>query len=302
MASNIFTNTELDLVSTEALRSQLLNLSLTSIYSVEIKDVKSIWDQMTTTEVNILAYEAVLPGTSFELGQVFGDRQGITEAYPTKRVYPPIDVSFYIKSDYKIVTFFEKWMEKMSPLIGGLDESTAYYKFNYPNTYEKNINIVKFEKDARPEGERLNKRFDEGSRNNPRTVTYSLLNAYPTNIIAIPVSYDQSNILKTTITFNYDRYIIQNNKGKQGTSAVTVPQSNSVVTTANSESQIKPEPTSTTVSQDLSKFYGPGLPGEAAEILRKALEQDYVQRVIIDNPAIPLDEINRFVADNIISL
>lgn len=225
MASNIFNNTELDLISTEELRSILLNLSLTSIYSIEIKDVKSIWDQMTTREVNILAYEAVLPGTSFELGQVFGDKQGITEAYPTKRVYPPIDVSFYIKTDYKIVTFFEKWMEKMSPLIGDIADSTSYYKFNYPSTYEKNINIVKYEKDARPKGERLNKRFDEGTRNNPRSVTYSLLNAYPTNIISIPVSYDQSNILKTTVTFNYDRYIIQNNKGKSGSSSVTVPES-----------------------------------------------------------------------------
>lgn len=252
MASNIFTNTELDLISTEELRSILLDLSLTSIYSIEIKDVQSIWDQMTTREVNILAYEAVLPGTSFELGQVFGDRQGITEAYPTKRVYPPIDVSFYIKTDYKIVTFFEKWMEKMSPLIGGIDEPTSYYKFNYPSTYEKNINIVKYEKDARPERERLNKRFDQGSRNNPRSVTYSLLNAYPTNIISIPVSYDQSNILKTTVTFNYDRYILQNNKGKLGSPSVTVPESKTVVSTT-SGSQLRTESNSATtqkVSQD----------------------------------------------------
>jgi len=215
MASNIFTNTELDIVSTEELRSTLLNLSLTSIYSVEIKDVESIWKEISTKEISLLAYEAVLPGTSFELGQVFGDKQGVTEAYPTKRVYAPIDVSFYIKGDYKVVTFFEKWMEKISPLYGKIEESTSFYKFNYPSTYEKNINIVKYEKDSRPEGDRLNKRFDEGATNDPRTVTYSLLNAYPTNIISIPISYDQSNILKTTVTFNYDRYVIQNNKGSE---------------------------------------------------------------------------------------
>lgn len=224
MASNIFLNTELDIISTESLRSDLLNLSLTSFYSVEIKDVSSIWDQMTTKEISLLAYEAVLPGTSFELSQVFGDRQGVTEAYPTKRVYPAIDVSFYIKTDYKLVTFFEKWMEKISPLVGSIADVNSYYKFNYPSTYERNINIVKYEKDSRPVDERLNVKATDGPTKDPKSVTYSLLNAYPTNIISIPVSYDQSNILKTTITFNYDRYLLQNNKGTEGSSAVTVPE------------------------------------------------------------------------------
>lgn len=31
------------------------------------------------TDVNFMAYEAVLPGTSYELGTIYGDRQGITE-------------------------------------------------------------------------------------------------------------------------------------------------------------------------------------------------------------------------------
>lgn len=226
-SSNLFVNQALDLISTEKVVSELLELSLSSLYSVEIKDAQQIWPDgnITVEDISFLAYEAVLPGVSFELGQVFGDRQGVTEQYPVKKVYPPIDVSFYIKADYKIVTFFEKWINLISPLItdpltGSIGDSTSYYTFNYPDSYEKTINIVKYEKNARPLEGSLEQRGSGGPTNNPRSVTYSLLNAYPTNIISIPVSYDQSSVLKTTVTFNYDRYVMQNNKGSV---AVTVP-------------------------------------------------------------------------------
>jgi len=221
-SSNFFVNQALDVIPTETVISNLLELSLSSLYSVEIKGAKDIWPEGPSVEdISFLAYETVLPGTSFELGQVFGDRQGITEQYPVKKVYPPIDVSFYIKTDYKIITFFEKWMSLISPLTGSIDDETSYYTFNYPNSYEKLISIVKYEKDARPLNERLEKKGSEGSTNDPQSVTYTLLNAYPTNIISIPVSYDQSSVLKTTVTFNYDRYALQNNRGT--TAAVTVP-------------------------------------------------------------------------------
>jgi hypothetical protein len=214
MASdNIFQNSLLDIVSTEDFRTNHLNLSLTSLYSVEIKNPGKIWTDVTAEEIGILAYEAVLPGTSFELGQVFGDRQGVTEQYPTKRTYPPVDISFYVKSDYKIILFFEKWMSEISPLKGGLSEDSSCYKFNYPDSYELDINIVKYEKNNRDPKSALNERYSEGKTADPTSLTYSLINAYPVNIISLPVSYDQSSILKTTITFNYDRYVCQFNKG-----------------------------------------------------------------------------------------
>lgn len=213
-SSNFFVNQALDIIPTEDVVSKLLELSLSSLYSVEIKGAKDIWpDGPSIEDISFLAYEAVLPGVSFELGQVFGDRQGITEQYPVKKVYPPIDVSFYIKSDYKIITFFEKWINLISPLTGSIDDESSYYTFNYPDSYEKLISIVKYEKEGRPLNGRLEDRASEGETNDPNSVTYTLLNAYPTNIISIPVSYDQSSVLKTTVTFNYDRYALQNNRG-----------------------------------------------------------------------------------------
>lgn len=180
--------------------------SLTSFFSVYIDEE---YGGVNSSEVNFLAYEAVLPGTSFELGQVFGDRQGITEQYPTKRVYPPIDVSFYVNVNgsqpYPVITFFENWMQNIFELKG-TDGNIRYGRFNYPSTYETDIVITKFERDYRDKSRRL---LDKGTAGVPQIeekCTYTLKNAYPTNIISLPVSYSQADVLRTTITFNYDFY------------------------------------------------------------------------------------------------
>lgn len=184
--------------------------SLTSFFSVYIK--KKEYGEVNSSEVNFLAYEAVLPGTSFELSQVFGDMQGFTEQYPTKRVYPPIDVSFYVNVNgskpYPVITFFENWMQKIFEIKGTGD--IRYGRFNYPSTYETDIVITKFERDYRDKSRRL---LDKGSAGVPeidQKCTYTLKNAYPTNIISLPVSYSQADVLRTTITFNYDYYSYRN--------------------------------------------------------------------------------------------
>lgn len=205
--NNVYINERLDIVPTTNLLNNLLDLSLTSLFSVEIKDKnKNEFDQKY---ISLLAYEAVLPGTSMQTGQVFGDRQGTTETYANQRVYPPIDISFYIKRDYGTISYFENWMSQTSPLTGPVNNDASFYKFNYPDTYKKDISIVKYERDSRPKEQRVSSKGTAGATIDPRTVTYTLVRAYPTNIISIPVSYDQSNILKTTITFNYDRYFLQ---------------------------------------------------------------------------------------------
>lgn len=198
----------------------ILDLSLTSIFAVDIKAGNVAqqlgFDVRRTQTISLLAYEAVLPGSSYELGQVFGDRQGITEQYPTRRVYPPVDVSFYIKYDYDVLRFFDGWMNLISPINGGSKfAKNSYFKFNYPDSYECNINIVKFERNFRPESQRLTAKGTAGGINDPKTYTYSLLNAFPSNVISVPLSYNQSDILRTTITFNYDRFELQENVGNK---------------------------------------------------------------------------------------
>lgn len=173
--------------------------SISNVFDVYIK---GSFGAVSNTDINFLAYDAVLPGTSYELGQVFGDRQGRTEQYPTKRVYPQVDVSFYIDADYKVLQFFEQWMATISPNIGS--PGTSYTKFSYADSYEREIVITKFERLFREPNQRL---VENGVYGPPKNyVEYTLRNAYPTNLIAVPVSYEGSNVLRTTVTFNYDVY------------------------------------------------------------------------------------------------
>lgn len=164
--------------------------SLSNYFAVSIEE-----------SIDFYAYEAVIPGSSYETTQVFGDIQGLTQTFANKRVYPPVDISFYVDYDYQILNYFEVWMSKISIPFS---ESTSFSKFRYPSGYKKNITIIKFEKEFRTPGNRLKKGGSiEESKNQAK---YTLVNAYPVNLISLPVSYENSGLLRTTVTFNYDRY------------------------------------------------------------------------------------------------
>lgn len=172
--------------------------------------------------VNFLAYEAVLPGTSFQTTEVYGDRQGITETFANKRVYPPVDVSFYIDYEYDVIEYFEQWIGAISPNIGSPNSGgvDSFVKFEYPTLgvegKKRDIIITKFERNFRKPNQRLVK---GGVYNMPdNRIEYTLLGAYPTNIISIPISYEQSTILRTTITFNYNLYRFKRHKSNGETS------------------------------------------------------------------------------------
>lgn len=177
--------------------------SLTSTFDVFIRKEFS---DVNNEVINFSAYEAVIPGSSFELGQVFGDKQGITEQYPTKRVYPSVDVSFYVDSDYNVIKFFERWMDE-------INVKSNNFRFNYPGGkegYETDVLITKFEREFRDSKTRLSSPGIAGTIFEPKQwVKYTLRNAFPSNIISLPVSYSQADVLRTTITFNYDYYDIE---------------------------------------------------------------------------------------------
>jgi len=180
--------------------------SLSNYFNVYIN---SSFGGVSNDDINFLAYEAVIPGTSLETTQVFGDRQGLTQTYANKRIYPPVDVSFYVDADYKVLEYFEQWISSISPNKGS--RGGSYQKFNYPGTnnsgYKKEVIITKFEKQFKISSERL---ISGGTINEPSQTIYTLLEAYPVNLISLPISYEGANLLRTTVTFNYDVYHYEN--------------------------------------------------------------------------------------------
>jgi hypothetical protein len=180
----------------------------------------------TNTQTNnfydFFCAEATLPGVIFDTADEFGSRQGVLEKFPTKKVYTDFTITLYVDNEYQNIRLFEEWMNYINPINtsageypaseigqGGANSTTDFFRVKYPDTYRRTISISKFERD-----------FYTGSgvgskRAQPTTLTYRMIDAYPIQITPIPVTYEGSQITKTTISFAYSRYITEKYKAKQ---------------------------------------------------------------------------------------
>ena len=214
-----------------------------------------------TFTYDFMCAEAVLPGATFDVGEESGSRQGIIERFPNRRVYSDFNLTFYVDNEYNIIRLFEEWMNFINPIYRSEGEQTAknsgqvgfessenYFRFKYPNQYKRIIAITKFERDFL------------SNPNNPKSptktqnlLTYQFIDAFPTNITALPLSYEGSTITKTTINFSYTRYTVIKHKGTQ---INPYP--------SNLNNTDKPKPTTTPV-----QYYGPAF-GSNEEAYRQA--------------------------------
>jgi len=173
---------------------------------------------------NFYCSDAALPGATFDTIEEIGSRQGVLERFPNRRVYAPFTMTFYVDKDYRMLRLFEEWMNYINPIYGkngvypgtrsgqgDAKDRTDFFRFRYPNTYKRTISIVKFERNfLKNPGNLTNVSNQLG---NVPSLTYRMIEAFPTNITAIPVTYEGSTITKTTVTFDYNRYVIEYNKG-----------------------------------------------------------------------------------------
>lgn len=165
--------------------------------------------------------ETSLPGVSLSMAEETGSRQGIVERFPIRRDFPEVTMTFYVDAEYGIIRLFEEWINFINPLYntqgrlisgnprGGVGQfgEEQFFRFRYPNTYKRDLAITKFERDVfvNPNTKDVEK--------TPSMLTYKFINAFPTNLTALPVTYEGSTITKTTVSFNYDRYVILNHFG-----------------------------------------------------------------------------------------
>ena len=179
-----------------------------------------------TDDFNFFCTEATLPGSTFDVMELQGSRQGLIERIPNRRVYTDFDLTFYLDDEYKILRLFEEWMNYIDPIhnadevysgsgngMTGFGDNNCFYRFRYPNSYKRPIMIHKFERNllrnktmnSRSGGVRDKSKFN--------VLTYIFLESFPMNIQAIPFSYDGSTITKVSINFGYTRYIVTKNAG-----------------------------------------------------------------------------------------
>ena len=143
----------------------------------------------------ILCSDASLPTTAYATAEVRDNFMGVPQQFAHTRIYTDIDFTFYIDEDYTLLKTFEGWMEYIAsganPLMQQQTKS-FYRRMRYPDSYKCNtLYINKFEKNFK------------------RTMRYQFINAFPKGMSSVPVSYGAADILKVTVSFNYDRYIVR---------------------------------------------------------------------------------------------
>ena len=204
-------------ISTSFLKSRFLNIAQTSVYQVKVQPPRSVVDFLSQSprqvsyegdglEIELLCNATTLPGQSFATHDQANDYPGVTEKMVYRKIYDDrTDFTFYVDKKYRVVEFFEGWIDYCAGqgTTYGRDDyvnRSAYYRMNYPKYYKTDsLYITKFEKDAE---------WDS-------VMSYRFIGAFPISIAATPVQYDNSDTLKCTVSFSYMRYLRQ----RSGTSS-----------------------------------------------------------------------------------
>ena len=193
-------------------KEKLGKLSLSNQYQVNFSSLnKTITDYLSnlgidsaknflSRDLGILCSEASLPASAFATGEVKDNFMGIPQEFAHTRLYTDIDFTFYVDEDYNTLNIFEGWMEYISSGASINPQVKNFYRrFRYPDDYKVNtMTITKFEK------------------NFQRTLMYQFKNAFPKSITSLPVTYGAADLLKVTVTFNYDRYVVTRGGGTVG--------------------------------------------------------------------------------------
>ena len=209
-------------LSVSKIKANLLNVAQSSLYRMTIPIPSDVRGTLNLSDgdfenINLLCCEATLPGSSLTTHEVNNDYHGVTEKMAYRRMYDEtIGLTFYVDRNYKVIEMIEGWMD----YITGVDNKRTYknpyvsYRMAYPSSYKANMFLTKFEKDH------FSRDFSKtrgGSRTTSRTVLdYTFVNAFPLSLTAIPVSYDGSEVLKCSASFNFIRYVMEKSTSPVG--------------------------------------------------------------------------------------
>ena len=152
---------------------------------------KGINDRFISDNIGLLCSDAVLPGSAMASLNTAGDYQGLVEKFAHTRQFTQINIDFYVDNEYKSLKFMEHWMEYIAGQSDADPVRDAYhFKMAYPDEYKSNdTRIVKFE------------------ANHFQFLEYRFIGMFPIALNSTRVSYQNSQVLKATASFSFDRYI-----------------------------------------------------------------------------------------------
>ena len=158
-------------------------------------------------KLSLLCAEAEIPGTSFQTSLAVGHHQGIQEEFPNLRTFPPLNLTFYVDADHVVLEIFESWMTFINPITNAKRNVNAYGRFNYPEDYKEVLHITKFERDTFLDELPAKTTPPQLPRESTTKLTsYEFVNVWPTNMTSMRVAYGDTNVLRCSVQFAYDRF------------------------------------------------------------------------------------------------
>tara|TARA_B100000131_G_scaffold260063_1_gene255807 strand:+ start:43 stop:684 length:642 start_codon:yes stop_codon:yes gene_type:complete len=189
------------------IKSRILNVAQSSQYLLTltipaaVRSKVSDLSDLDLDNIVLSCSEASLPGSSLATHDVTNDYQGVTEKMAYRRIYDDVlGLTFYVDRNYNVIKLFERWIDHISGIT-----DTNFYKspytnqrVSYPQTYKRDIFVTKFEKDQ----------FSNQSTLPKDRLEYTFVQAFPRDITAMPVSYEESSVLKCSVSFSFIRYLV----------------------------------------------------------------------------------------------
>ena len=161
---------------------------------------KNVDRRFITDNSGLLCSSASIPGSALATSDIFGNFTGVQEKFAHTRIFSEISLEFYVDKDYKMIKFFEHWMDYISSgsekrRITSFSKASPgyFYRMRYPrgdSGYKcDKTKIVKFNIDYQKE------------------IEYTFIGMFPINLASTPIKYGSSDVLRCNVTFNYERYI-----------------------------------------------------------------------------------------------
>ena len=157
--------------------------------------VRGLNGRFLAETAGLLCNSAVLPGSRLATADIIGNHMGVSEKMAHSRIFTQIQLEFYVDNEYKTLKFLERWMEFIAngstSRLNRQSSKDYYVRMEYPDTYKcDETKIVKFDRDYNEELE------------------YKFIGLFPIDLTSTPVRYEQSEVLKATATFSFDRYLM----------------------------------------------------------------------------------------------
>ena len=143
----------------------------------------------------LLCSTAMLPGSNLSTASITGNFTGVTEKFVHTRMFDQMSLQFYVDKEYKMIKFIEHWMEYITNGSGENKSEVGYhYRMKYPREPRSGYKcdktkIVKFDRDYKNQ------------------IEYTFFGMFPKSLNTTSVQYGNSDALKISVTFNYERYI-----------------------------------------------------------------------------------------------